>query len=212
MQASLQLSGTVPAYRYRATVCPVLRIRDVYPRSRFFSIQDPESWILGPTTTKKEGGGGEFGVERVFVSINFPKLKTIFNFEQVKKKNLSQGTKNLSIFSQKLLLTSQKYGLGIGDPEKNLSWIPDPEVIKAQNQDPQHCHTVSNKLLDTNFHFEISYSINRFCTKKVPVVKKTSLNKVPVTICLHVMKVRNPAICINDNALFFKFFKMFLFF
>jgi hypothetical protein len=100
-----------------------------------------KSRIPDPTTTKE---GGKF-VVLFFWNHKFHKiLKSIF-FEQLQK-NLSQLTKNYLVFTQKKLINFQKNGLGIRDPEKNLSWRI--QVSKKQGipePNPQYWGLVNKK-------------------------------------------------------------------
>jgi hypothetical protein len=78
----------------------VLRIRDVYPGSGFFSIADPGS------NKKKE------------VAIKYTKLKIIYFLETCTKKDFSQLPQNLSIFNPKYCYEAFR---NMGGIRKNLS-------------------------------------------------------------------------------------------
>ncbi len=107
----------------------VLRILDVYSGSWF---------VPGSRIQQQQKEEGE----------NFCRL-TLLYFWTSTEKNLSQLTKNWSIFAPKnLLLSSQKCGLGIRDPGSGIqdpgSRIRkklDPGTNKHRNldPDPQHC-------------------------------------------------------------------------
>jgi hypothetical protein len=70
----------------------VLRIRDVYPGSRFLSIPDLSNFI----------------------------------FKQVKKICSVKTLRSLVFFTQKFVISYQKYGSGIRDPKSGKKPIPDP--------------------------------------------------------------------------------------
>ncbi len=87
------------------------------------SVADPGclSRIPDLKTETKERGEKKFVVIPFFVTINFTKFKIIFFFEMLKKKiwaNLQRIIENF--LPKKLSLSSQKYGIGIRDPEKKL--------------------------------------------------------------------------------------------
>jgi len=108
----------------------VLRILDVYPGSWiliffFLPIPDPGSRIPDPKTVTKERGEKNF-CQTFFCSHKFHKIVNYFIFEMLKKKILANFQRIIELFTQKLSLSSQKYGFGIRDPEKNPFRIPDP--------------------------------------------------------------------------------------
>jgi hypothetical protein len=92
-----------------------LRLWDVRPGSR---ISDPGSWVLDQTMTKYKRG-------KSFLVLPFTKLK-IISVSKGHKKFVPVDTK-IEVLKN-LLLSFQKYGFGIRDPENP---IPYP--------DPQHC-------------------------------------------------------------------------
>jgi hypothetical protein len=106
----------------------VLRIRDVYPGSWFLPIPDPGS----KNSNERQGWKKIFIKPFFFGAINFTNLN-YFIVEMLKKKILANFQRIVEIFTQKLSLSSQKYGFGIQDPGsgKNLFRIPDPGVKKA---------------------------------------------------------------------------------
>jgi hypothetical protein len=73
-----------------------------------------------------------------FCSHTFHKIENNFIFEQVQKKLEPTGQELKYFLSKKLLLSSQKHGVGIRDPEKHIS-DPDPGVKKTPDPNPQHC-------------------------------------------------------------------------
>jgi hypothetical protein len=97
---------------------PVLRIRDVFPGSRiriFFPSRIPD-----PKTASKERG------EKIFCHTflcrhKFHKIKNYFSFEVLKKKIWANFQRSLELFTQKIVLSSHKYGFGIRKKP-----IPDP--------------------------------------------------------------------------------------
>jgi hypothetical protein len=122
----------------------VLRIRDVYPGSLFLPIPDP-----GPKTATKERGEKKL----VVIAINW-KIENYLSFEMLKKKIWANFQRIIELFTQKLSLSSQKYGFGIRDPEKTYPYhgsrIQGPK--RHQIPDPQHClqyrsllHIISNR-------------------------------------------------------------------
>ncbi len=126
----------------------MLRIRDVYPRSWYSSFPDSESWILnrGSNKNKKRGGGKILFPTFLtfFVTINFKKLKIIlFKLGGISPVRYSiwffQPVDKFKYFLPiNLLLSSQKYGLGIRDLEK---LIPENRIRGSKKHripDPQH--------------------------------------------------------------------------
>jgi hypothetical protein len=94
-------------------------------------IPDPGSQIPDPKTATKERGEKKFVVITFYVATNFTKLQLILVLK-CGRKNLGQFSKNYRTFyPKKLSLSSQKYGFGIRDLEKNLFRILDPGVKKA---------------------------------------------------------------------------------
>jgi hypothetical protein len=89
-------------------------------------------FVEGTETCRQCCESGMFIPDPVFFSIPDPTQKRTGT-----KKDLNQLTQNISMFNQKLLLSSQKYNwireLGSG---KN---IPDPKVKKHRIPDPKHC-------------------------------------------------------------------------
>ncbi len=96
-------------------------------------IADPVSWFypyrildLGSRIQKQQQ---KRGVKKIcchtfFCSHKFPKIENYFIFEMVKNKMWANYQRIIELFTQKLSLSSQKYGFGIRDPEKKP--IPDP--------------------------------------------------------------------------------------
>ncbi len=115
--------------------------------SRMF-IPDPWSWFLpipdpGSEYSKKREGWKKLVVIPFFVAINFTKLKIILSLECWRKKFGPIFKELRNFLSEKLSLSSQKYGFGIWDPRsrKNLFRIPDPGAKKRHripDPDPQH--------------------------------------------------------------------------
>jgi hypothetical protein len=114
----------------------VLRIRDVYPGSRFLSILDPESRIPDPKSSKRSRGKKLVALP-FFVATNITKLKLslFLNWWRKKFEPLYKELRNF--LPKKLSLSSQKYGLGSGIRIK-LFRIPDSGVKKAPDTDPKH--------------------------------------------------------------------------
>ncbi len=110
---------------------PVLRIRDVYPRSWILPIPD-----LGSKNSNKRDGRKKKFCHTIFCSHKFTKLKIILLFEMLKKIIWANFQRIIELCKlSKLLLSSQKYEFGIRNPEKP---IPDPGVKKAPDPDSQH--------------------------------------------------------------------------
>jgi hypothetical protein len=120
----------------------VLRIRDVYPGSRILIFTHPGSRISDPKTATKERGEEKICCHTFLYSHKFHKIENYFSFEVLKKKMWANFQRIIELFTQKLSLSSQKYGFGIRDPEKTFSGsriqgskrhrIPNPDP------DPQH--------------------------------------------------------------------------
>ncbi len=86
-------------------------------------IPDPDfypSRIPDPKKAMKETGENKFVVKPFFWAINF----TSFIFEMLNKKIWANFQRLIELFTQKLSLSSQKYGFGIRDP--GVKKAPDP--------------------------------------------------------------------------------------
>jgi hypothetical protein len=106
----------------------VLRIRDVYPGSRFLAIPN-----LGSKNGNKRKGWKKICCHNFLCSHKFHKIDNYFSFEMLKKQiwaNFQRITGIGLFLPKKLSLSSQKYGFEIRDPEKPIR-IPDPGVKKA---------------------------------------------------------------------------------
>jgi hypothetical protein len=108
----------------------VLRIRDVYPGTRILIFTHPGSRIsdLGSRIQKQQQ---KRGVKKnllytFFFSHKFHIIENYFIFEMLKKKIRANFQRIIELFTQKLPLSSQKYGFGIRKKP-----IPDPGVKKA---------------------------------------------------------------------------------
>jgi hypothetical protein len=132
----------------------VLRIRDVYPGSRFLAIPDPRSRIPDPKTATKERGK-KISCHNFFCSHKFHKIENYLIFEMLKKKLWANFQRFIKFFTLKLSLISKKYefgsGSGIRDPGsgKNLFRIPGSKMglgseirgskrHQVPDPDPQH--------------------------------------------------------------------------
>ncbi len=101
-------------------------------------IPDPGSWFLpipdpGSRIQKQQQKRGvkKNLLQNFLCSHKFYKIANYFSFEVLKKKIWANFQRIIELFTQKIVLSSQKYGFGIRDPEKNLFRIPDPGVKKA---------------------------------------------------------------------------------
>ncbi len=124
----------------------MLRIRDVYPGSRFLPIPDPGSRIpdLGsrisdPKTATKETGE-KFFFQHFFVATNFTNCKIILLLNCSRKKFQPNFKELWNVLPKKLSLSSQKYEFGIRDPRSgiNLFRIPGSKRQRIPDPDPQH--------------------------------------------------------------------------
>jgi hypothetical protein len=86
-------AGTLPKELSRQLI-PVLRIRDVYPRSQILIFSNPGSWIQNST---KERGEKKLVVITFYVA-KFHKIANYFSFKLLKKKILGQFSKNYRTF------------------------------------------------------------------------------------------------------------------
>ncbi len=133
---------------------PLLRNRDVYPGTRFLPSRISDS-------------GPKIQQQTFLCTHTFHTFENYFIFEQVRyhTEKIWAIWHRIYLFStQKLLLSSQKYGLGIRDPEKTLAGIWIQGSKKHRTPDP-HSTTVftSYRLLRSNFvlvfsTFVITYS------------------------------------------------------
>ena len=96
-------------------------------------IPDPGSWFLpipdpgskNKNKNKREGWK-KICCHNFLCSHKFHKIANYFSFEVLKKKFLANFQRIIEIFSQKLSICSQKYGVGIRDPGSEKKSIPDP--------------------------------------------------------------------------------------
>ena len=119
----------------------VLWIRDVYPGSRFLLIPNPGSRIPDPGSripdlgsrisdpgsripdakiATKERGEKNFCHTFLF-SLKCHKIEHYFSFQELKKKLVPIFKELLNFLPKNLSLSSQKYGLGMRNPEKTCS-------------------------------------------------------------------------------------------
>jgi hypothetical protein len=102
---------------------PVLRILEVYPRSRILIFTHLGSRIQDPKTAKKERGNKNF---IPFCSNEFHKIVNYFIFEMLKKKIWSNFQRIKELFTPKIVTKPSKIwvwdpGSEIRDPEKTYS-------------------------------------------------------------------------------------------
>jgi hypothetical protein len=108
---------------------------DFYP-SR---ISDP-----GSKNSNKSEGWKKIVVIPFFCSHKFHKIVNYFIFEMLKKKICANFQRILELFTQKLSLSSQKYGFGIRDPDRDPektysgSRIQGSKRHRIPHPDPQH--------------------------------------------------------------------------
>jgi hypothetical protein len=106
----------------------VLRIRDVYPRSRILIFTHPGSRILDlgsripdPKTATEERSEKIFFVIPTFLcSHKFHKIENYFSFEVLNKKIWANFQRIIELFTQKIVISSQKDGFGIRDPRSGI--------------------------------------------------------------------------------------------
>jgi hypothetical protein len=81
-----------------------------------------------------------------------------FIFEKLKKKSWANFQRIIELFTQKLSLSSQKYGFGIRDPEKTYSGsrIQGSKRHRIPDPDPNTCLRMYK-----NLHFEVGMWKNR---------------------------------------------------
>jgi hypothetical protein len=105
----------------------VLRIRDVYPRYRIQKQQ-------------QKRGVKKNCCDTFFCGYKFHKIVNYFIFETLKKKVWANFQRIIELFTQKLSLSSQKYGSGIRDTEKTYygSRIQGSKRHQTPDPDPQH--------------------------------------------------------------------------
>jgi hypothetical protein len=115
----------------------VLRIQDVYPGSWILILTHSRSRISDPRSQISDTGSKN--------SHKFHKIENYFIFEVLKKKILVSFQRYIELFIHKFVISSQKYGFGIRDPEfeiqdpekKNLFQIPDPGPGVKKAPDPR---------------------------------------------------------------------------
>jgi hypothetical protein len=95
-------------------------------------------FIPDPKTATKERDEKKFIVKPFLVATNFTELKIIL-FLNAEEKIWASFQRIIELFTQKLSLSSKRYGVRIRDPEKTYSrsrirvqgskrhWIPDPQ-------------------------------------------------------------------------------------
>jgi hypothetical protein len=72
-------------------------------------------------------------------SHKFHKIENYFSFEVPKKNIWDNFQRIIEVFIQKIVNKLSKIWVWYPGSEKNLFRIPDPEVKKAPDPDPQHC-------------------------------------------------------------------------
>jgi hypothetical protein len=103
-------------------------------------IPDPGSRIPDPKTATKERGEKNVVVITFSLASNVTKLNIILVLKCWRKKFGPIFQELLNFFPKKLSLSSQKYGLGIRDPEKTYSGsrIQGSKRHRIPDPDPQH--------------------------------------------------------------------------
>ena len=91
--------GTLPKELSRQHI-PVLRIRDVYPRSRILIFSHPGSQIPDPKTATKERGEKKICCHNFLCSHKFHKIANYFSFELLKKKMWANFQRIIELFNQ----------------------------------------------------------------------------------------------------------------
>ncbi len=110
----------------------MLRIRDVYPGSRILIFTHPGSRISDPGSRiqkqQQKRGVKKISCHTFFYSHKFNKIVNYFLFEMLNKNIWAKFTRIIELFTQKVSLSSQKYGFGIRDPRSGIRKkpIPDP--------------------------------------------------------------------------------------
>jgi hypothetical protein len=129
----------------------VLRIRDVYPRSRILIYIYPRSRISDPKQQQKRRGK-IFFILPFFVACKYRQIEPYFIFEMVKRQFWAKLQRFIEFFTQKIVIKLSKIWYGIRDPEKTYSGsqnrsekstgsqIPDPQ--HSERQDPDLTHGV----------------------------------------------------------------------
>ena len=117
---------------------PVLRIRDVYHRSRILIFTHPGSRISDPGSKNSNKREGWKKICSFYVATNFTKLHITLVLMCWRKKIWAYFQRIIELFTQKIVNKLSKIwiwdpGSEIWDPEKTYSGsqIPDPGVEKA---------------------------------------------------------------------------------
>jgi hypothetical protein len=92
---------------------PVLRIRDVYPRSRILIFDHPRYRITDPKRQQKRGVKKNF-CPTFFIATNITKLKITLFFKWGRKKNLANLQRITERFTQKIDIKLSK--ISVWDP------------------------------------------------------------------------------------------------
>ncbi len=125
----------------------VLRIRDVYPVSWFFSIPDP-----GSKNINKREGWKKFVVLHFFVATKIAKLKIILIFELVEKKFWANLQRITELLPKKLSLSCKNmcFGSGTGKKTYSGSRILVQGSKRHRFPYPEHCRVYFQKELSTS--------------------------------------------------------------
>ena len=101
-------------------------------------ISDPGSRIPDPKTATKERGEKKFFVIPFYLASNVTKLNIILVFKSWRKKLVPIFKELLNFLPKNLSLSSQKYGLGMRNPEKTCSGSRIQGSKRHRIPDPQH--------------------------------------------------------------------------
>jgi hypothetical protein len=145
--ATLQVSLSSPSLRNYAIKLHVFNCCvcfAVYPGSRFFIHHG--SRILDPGSKNSNKRVTKFFVLPFFSHKNITKLKLILFWNWRRKKIWANLQRIIELFTQKIVIRSQKYGLGSGiqNPGSGKKPVPEPgpgvrtERQRILDPDPQH--------------------------------------------------------------------------
>ncbi len=121
---SVSQAGTLPKELSRQLI-PMLRIRDMYPRSRILIFSHPGSWIQN---SNKREGWKKISCHNFLCSHKFHKIANYFSFELLRKKIWANFQKIIELFNQNCQSRIQDPRSGI---RKKPIPILDPGVKKA---------------------------------------------------------------------------------
>ena len=112
----------------------MLRIRNFYPGSWILIFTHPGSRSSDPGSknSNKREGWKKICCHTFLCSHKFHKIENHFIFLMLKKKIWASFQRIIELFTQKLVTSSKKYGVGIRDPRSGIRYPEKNHIISYQ--------------------------------------------------------------------------------